>query len=65
VISDTEYTLFVPGEKRNLLAEVDPGDPTALTATHIKASDQTNDRSAVEQQPTPSKPSSGYMEPLC
>jgi len=50
VIGETEYPRLVPGEKRSLLIKVDPGNPTALTATHINARDPTDDWSAVEQQ---------------
>jgi len=48
VISDTECPCLIRGEKRSLLIKVNPGNPTALAA--IKASDPTNDWSAVGQQ---------------
>jgi len=48
VISDTEYPPLFPSEKRSLLIKVDPGNPTALTATHIKTRDPTDDWPALE-----------------
>ena len=50
VIGDSKYPRLVPGEKQSLLIKVDPGNLTALTATHTKARDPTDDWSAVEQQ---------------
>jgi len=65
VSSDAEYSPIVLGEKETLVIEVSAGNPTALTATVIKARDQQTPGLPCRNKSSQSKQTSWYVKPLC